>query len=486
MKLSEYMSYDALGLAELVRNGEVTPSELAELAFAAIEATNGRLNAVIDLYQAEVEQALAQGLPSGPLRGVPFLVKDLSLSYAGKPTTMGSRLFSQWAAPIDSELMARYRRAGLVVVGRTNVPELGFSFTTEPRRYGPTRNPWHVDHSSGGSSGGSAAAVAARMVPAAHGNDAGGSLRVPASCCGLFALKPTRGRTPAGPMMGELVFGLAVEHALTRSVRDSAALLDVTAGEDAGAPYAAAPPTRAFLAEVSTPPGKLRIALADEAWNGAPVASDCREAVARAARLCSSLGHEVVPARPPLAWEEFRCAYYGLASAFVAHLFDVVCPHFGLVPLPDLVEPSNLAIAARGRAMRAVDLASALGVRDRISRGVGAFFEQFDLLLTPTLAVPPPLIGELDVNRAGLSGDQVLDRLFEVGPFTALFNLTGSPAMNVPCHRTQSGLPLGVQFAARTGNEATLLRLAGQLEQELRWAELAPEVVPSLVMLPEG
>lgn len=476
MKLSEYVRYDALGLAELVRSRAVQPAELVEVAFSAIEATNGELNAVVDLYRAEAGRALANGLPDGPFRGVPFLVKDLCLTHAGTPTTMGSRLFGSFPSPADSELMARYRRAGLVTLGRTNVPELGLSFTTEPLRYGPTLNPWGLEYSAGGSSGGAAAAVTSRMVPAAHGNDAGGSLRVPASCCGLFALKPTRGRTPAGPTMGELIFGLAVEHVLTRSVRDSAALLDVTAGEDAGAPYTASPPARPFLAEVSTPPQRLRIAVTDESFNGVPVAAECRGAVSRAAQLCSELGHEVVEARPSISWEGFRAAYYGLMSAFVAQLLEVACARLRLAPTPDLVERSNLAIAERGRAMRAVDLAMALSQRDQISRKVGAFFGSYDLLLTPTLAICPPRIGELDLNRPGLSGDEVLDLCFAPSPFTPIFNLTGNPAMSVPLHRTPTGLPVGVHFVARSGGEATLLRLAGQLEQAAPWWERRPPV----------
>lgn len=474
MKLSEYGEYDALGLAELVRSGDVSAEEIVECAFAAIDARNSELNAVVERYHAEAERALAAGLPDGPLRGVPFLVKDLSLMVAGRATTMGSRLFEHFVAPVDSELMARYRRAGLVILGRTAVPELGLSFTTESVLYGTTRNPWDVRRSPGGSSGGSAAAVAARMVPAAHGNDAAGSLRVPASCCGLFGLKPTRARTPSGPMAGELIFGLGVEHALTRSVRDSAAVLDATAGEDPGAPYAAAPPAQSFLSEVTTPPGRLRIAVATDSWNGAAVSAECVEAVEHAARLCSELGHTVIPARPSFEWGDFRFACHALLSAFVAHLVDRVGPALGLVAGADTLEPSSLAVAARGRRMSALDLASALALRDGLSRSVGRFFAAHDLLLTPTLATPPPLVGALGLDAHGLSGDDVFDRCFAVAPFTALFNLTGNPAMSVPLHVSKEGLPIGAQFVARTGGERTLFRVAGQLEQAAPWADRAP------------
>jgi amidase len=473
MKLNEYVLHDATALADLVRQREVTPQELAALALAAAAELNPRLNALVDRYAAEAEAEIARGLPAGPFTGVPFLVKDMGAFYAGKPTAMGSRLFARAVAPVDSELVTRYRRAGLVTVGRTNVPELALSFVSESVLHGPARNPWDPTRSPGGSSGGAAAAVAARIVPMAHGNDAAGSVRVPASCCGLFGLKPTRARTPAGPLVGEIVFGLGVEHALTRSVRDSAALLDATAGADPGAPYDATCAARPFLAEVTTPPGRLRIAYVDETPSGVPVVDACREGARRAASLCESLGHTVIPARFPTDWASFRAALYPLVCAFVANLTDAVCPRLGLVPGADNLEPSNLALAARGRSLGAVQLADALAGRDRLSRVVGRFFEGFDVLLTPTQAALPPPIGALRLDG---DADEVLDRLFAFAPFTALFNLTGGPAMSVPLHADR-GLPIGVQFGARVGDEATLFRLAGQLEQAAPWADRRPPVV---------
>jgi amidase len=433
------------------------------------------LNAVVDVFRAEAESAIAAGLPDGPFTGVPFLIKDLALMYAGKPTRMGSRLYKEFVARVDSELMARYRRAGLVTVGKTNVPEMGLSFSTESVLYGPARNPWNTERSPGGSSGGAAAAVAARVVPVAHANDAGGSIRVPASVCGLFGLKPTRARTPAGPIAGEQAFGLGVEHALTRSVRDSAALLDATAGEDPGAPYAAAPPARPFLQEVTTKPGRLRIAFTDVAWNGATVSAECKEGARRAAKLCEELGHEIVPASPSIDWTHFRRAAH-MFSAYVAHSLDVLCPMFGLSPGPENLEPSNLALAAHGRRMTATDLISAIGARDMLTRTVGQFFTQYDVLLTPAQAAPPVPIGTFKVNEPGLTADEIYDRLFLFGAFTPLFNVTGNPAMSVPLHFTDEGLPIGVHFVARSGDEATLFRLAGQLEEAAPWASRLPPI----------
>ncbi len=468
MRLDEYTRQDALGLAELVHRGEATPAELLELSWAALERWNPRVNAVTQVFRVEAEQELARGLPAGPFTGVPFLLKDLGVGYAGKPTTMGSRLFSGFTPPVDSELMVRYRRAGLLTVGKTNLPELGLDFVTEPHWQGPTRNPWDPSLSPGGSSGGSAAAVAARIVPMAHGSDAAGSLRVPASCCGLFGLKPTRGRLPPGPAMGERIFGLGVEHALTRSVRDSAALLDATAGEDPGAPYSAPPPARSYLEEVTASPGRLRMAVIDAAWDGARVCADSERAVNQAAELCAALGHDVVRQPLPINAELVRVAATSLLAAFAGHLLNVVGPRLGALPAPGLVEPRTLAIAALGGAMSAHDLVSALAQRDLLARQVGGWFREFDVVLTAVQAVLPPPIGSPRTE------DGSLNACFDFAPFTALFNLTGNPAMSVPLHVTATGLPVGVQFVARTGDESSLFRLAGQLERAAPWADRQP------------
>jgi amidase len=475
MKTSEYVELDSIGLAQLVRLGQVSPTEVLEAAFAALDQVNPRLNAVVESFRAEAEQELRQGLPTGPFTGVPFLVKALGPFYAGKPTTMGSRVFQAYVAPFDSELMARYRRAGLVTLGKSNLPELGVSFSTEPELYGPCRNPWALDQSPGGSSGGAAAAVAARMVPMAHGNDAGGSIRVPASACGLFGFKPTRGRMPTGPF-GEAVFGLAVDHALTRSVRDSAALLDATLGEDLGPPYGAPTPAGSFLAEVALPPGRLRIALVDEGWGGNAISPECRDALDQAAQLCQGLGHEIVPARPTIDGKVVGAVLGDLMGVFVSHLLDDFCPRLHLHPNASNLEPATLAWAAHGRGLTANQLASALGARDMLARALGQFFTKFDLILSPTLARTTIPLGAFRYHRPP-SVEAVVEALFAYAPFTALFNLTGTPAMSVPLHVSKGGQPVGVQFAAPFAADATLFRLAGQLEQAAPWAHRKPACV---------
>lgn len=475
MKISEYTAFDALGLAELVRRREVTPSELLDVASAAIEQVNPALNAVIASLRDDAERALRAGLPDGPFTGVPYLVKDLGILIEGSPTGMGSRLFQDLVSPADDELMTRFRRAGLVALGKTNTPELGLNVVTEPVAHGPTRNPWRPDLTPGGSSGGAAAAVAARMVPMAHGNDVAGSIRIPSSCCGLFGLKPSRGRIPTGPVEGEVLMGFATDHALTRSVRDSAALLDAIAGPDTGAPYYAPPPARPFLEEARTPPGKLRIALIETAFSGVPVHDECKRAVRRAAALCEELGHEVVPAQLDIDWERVRLSFRMLLS-YQAHLLDRVCPALGLVPSRDTLEAATLAMAELGRRMSAVDLHDVIIARDQLTRQVGRFFTQFDAVLTPTLATPPIPLGTLNANDPALEVETWLDRCFAFAAFTPLFNVTGNPAMSVPLHVTADGLPVGVQFAGRYADEATLLRLAGQLEQAAPWARSRPGI----------
>ncbi|MBZ4415775.1 amidase [Myxococcus sp. RHSTA-1-4] len=475
MHLDDYSRYDAVGLAELVRRKEVTPEELVRTAASAIARVNPRLNAVIDVREAEALDTVKRGLPEGPFHGVPFLIKDLAIHAAGVPTDLGSRLTQGLVHPHDSALMARFRRAGLVLLGRTNTPEFGNNATTEPVLHGPTRNPWNLEHSPGGSSGGSAAAVAAGIVPVAHGNDGGGSLRIPASLSGVFGLKPTRGRISLGPDVGELLNGMAIEHVVSRTVRDSAAMMDATHGPEVGDPYHAPPPQRPFLEEVQHKPGRLRIALSRTAASGVPVSPDCVAAAENAARLCMELGHEVVEAAPTYDAGALNSAMTKVWASAMMGMADVFGGMLGRTPGPENLEATTWAAVQLGRALKVSELQGALAVFNQVSRAVGAFFVEHDVLLTPTVAVPPYKLGVLDA-MVPREPEEWYTYVFGFIPFTALFNVTGQPAMSVPLHWNAQGLPIGVQFAGRYADESTLFRLAGQLEEARPWAGRRPPV----------
>ena len=487
----EYERYDALALAELVRRRETDPAALVEAAIERIEARNPRVNAVVRTMFDEARRTAAAPLPDGPFAGVPFLLKDLMAAYAGVPLTSACRFLASFVPSYDSELVTRHKRAGLIVAGKTNTPELGIMGFTEPRLFGSCRNPWNPDHTPGGSSGGAAAAVAAGMVPMAHGGDGGGSIRIPASCCGLFGLKPTRGRNPLGPVYGEGWCGLVQEHAITRSVRDSAALLDATCGPDLGAPYFAAPPARAFLAEVGADPGRLRIAFTTAPLFGETTHPDCRAAVEDAAALCVSLGHHVEEARPAFAKVALRRAYLAVVAVNTARGIE----HAGEVmkkrPKASEFEPETWFLGLIGHRMSGARYQAAIELLHRSSREVAAFFAGFDVFLTPTLAHPPLRIGALAIKPADVAAiralraaplkvllDAALDKMaaeaFEATSNTMLFNQTGQPAMSVPLSWSAAGLPIGSQFVARYGDEATLFRLAAQLEQARPWFDRRP------------
>ncbi len=471
--MDPFAPLDALAQAELVRRKQATPLELVDAAIARIERLNPRLNAVIST-RFEQARARARGpLPPGPFRGVPFLLQDLLAAQAGVPLTAGSRFLKDFVPPRDSELVARYQRAGLVVLGRTNLSELGILPTAEPRLYGATRNPWNVEVSPGGSSGGAAAAVASGMVPFAHAVDGGGSLRIPASCCGLFGLKPTRGRLPMGPEVGDVMHGLVGEHALTRTVRDSAALLDATEGPDVGAPYAAPPKARPFLQEVSTPPGSLRIAVATRPSTGTSVHPECLAAVESTTRLLGELGHTVVEGSLQVPEEEpLGQAFIVVWSAGVVHALDEWARLTGREPTEEDVEPLTWALYELGRSQSVSRYLQAHAALQRAARAFSAKWEDVDVWLTPTLAEPPPPLGAFEPPRV-----EPLEPLFRATlfcPFTPLANITGQPAMSVPLYWTREGLPVGVQCIGRFGDEATLLRLAGQLESALPWSGRRP------------
>jgi len=497
---AEYDQYDALGLAELVRRREVAPRELVLTAIERIDRLNPRLNAVIHRMYDEALTTVARSVGDGPFAGVPFLLKDLLSWYAGAPTRSGSRILDGFVAPYDSEIVRRYRRAGLVVLGKTNTPEFGLTPFTEPALFGPTRNPWDPSRTSGGSSGGSAAAVASGMVPMAGGGDGGGSIRIPASCCGLFGLKPTRGRTPSGPVEGTLWDGAAIEHVLTRSVRDSAAMLDALCGDEPGSPYITPPPARPFLAEVGADPGRLRIAFTDKPLLADETHEDCRAALRETVALLESLGHTLVEASPPLDRDEFVRAFLLMVCAQAdADLTDAEAAT-GLRASPANVEITTWGLALLGRSYSAGTMAHARRQLERTGRAVGRWFDgyEFDVLLTPTLTAPPFAIGALqppahemaalhmlgrlragNVLRLGGALEKAAKRVFDWIANPPVFNVTGQPAMSVPLAWNSGGLPIGMQFAGRFGDEATLFRLAAQLEAAKPWFDRRPGTGPA-------
>lgn len=473
--MKEFSTYDVAGLAELVATRQASPEELLDAAIEAVEQTNGSINAVVTRMYDEAARFIAEDLPeSAPLRGVPFLLKDLRAEYGGVATTSGSRFFTDYVPDHDSELVSRYKRAGLVIFGKTNTPEFGGNVSTEPVLFGPTRNPWDLNRIAGGSSGGSAAAVAGRMVPAAHASDGGGSIRIPASCCGVFGLKPTRGRNPAGPDFGEAWNGLSMEHAITRTVRDSAALLDITAGPDIGDPYWAPPQERPFVDEVGTEPGALRVAFSVTAKSGVPVHPDCLEAVERSAALLEELGHSVVEAEPDYDGAELGEAIRTIIGGNMMAAVRAHSHRKGREPGPDDLERVIRRRVALGDAATATEYVLAVQTMHRVGRTVGRFLNDFDVIMTPTVAQPPLRIGQLNTNTEDVQ--TFLDHLYGFIPFTAVFNATGQPAMSVPLHWNEEGLPIGVQFAAAFGGEATLFRLAGQLERSRPWAHRVPPI----------
>lgn len=463
--IADYEKYDGMGLAELVRKREVKPEEVLETTLARAAELNPALNAIVTPLYDEARQAIVAGLPEGPFTGVPYVIKELVVSVRGAATTSASRLLERNVAATDSEIVARCRRAGLVIFGKTNSSEFGLAAATEPALYGATRNPWDRERSPGGSSGGSAAAVAAGILPMAHATDGGGSIRIPASCCGLFGLKPTRGRITAGPEGGEGLAGLAHQHAVTWSVRDSAALLDVTAGPLPGDPYYPPMPAHSYLSETEREPGRLRIGFSTEAPDGSPIDPDCRAAVEAAAALCAELGHTVVEASPEFDVGASRAGFLAVFAANTAANVGRITG--GVLPAEGLVEPLTRAVAERGLAMPAAAYIRHLQTLHRESRRIARFFQDHDVWLTPTLATPPKPIGTLATDTSDMDG--WMDRLLAFIPFTWLFNVTGQPAMSVPLGMSAEGLPIGCHFAARYGKEDLLFRLAAQLERARPW-----------------
>lgn len=491
--LPEILEADAIGLGEMIASRDVHPREAVTTVMGQMERYEPDLNAVCARRYEQALREAERPLPASPLAGVPFLIKDMGQTVEGMPNTLGSPMRREVIADRDSALVARYKAAGLLIVGQTNVPEFGTSADTRSPLHGAARNPWDTARSPGGSSGGSGAAVAARYVPAAHGSDGGGSIRIPAAMCGLFGLKPTRARTPKGPRAAEGWFGLSVDHVLTRTVRDSAALLDIAAGPDPGAPYFPPPPTRPFLEEAGRPPGTLRIAVSTEAMLASKLDPEGVRAVEKTAQLLEEMGHRVTEARPTVEAGPLRRAMTTIVAAEAARNIAAAGREAGRKPTEEMFEPANWAMAQLGRRLRAPALAEAIEYVKNSGRNIAPFFDDYDILLESTIAGPPPLSGAMDpsprqlrtlrtLGRApgraavNLAVAKAAARSLNHIPNTPLWNATGQPAMSMPLHWAD-GLPVGVQFTARYGEESLLFRLASQLENARPWSHRLPPLL---------
>jgi amidase len=474
MTISEaYDNHDAVGLAALVRAGELTPDELLDEALRRVDERNPAINAVWSTFEARARQQIAAGLGRGDLAGVPFLIKDLEVDIAGEVTTNGSRFFADAVATTTSTVVERYLAAGLVVFGKTATPEFGLNASTEPRAFGPTRNPWALDRSAGGSSGGAGAATAAGIVPAAHATDGGGSIRIPASCNGLFGLKPTRGLVPSGPRHGEKWNGLSTSHVVARTVRDSAAFLDAVAGASTGAPYSAPPmPKGGYVAAMHDDPGRLRVGLVTTARPGIAVDPECVLAAENAAVLLGSLGHEIEVMELPIDWPALLGAFGVITGTHVAVSVATRAAALGRDPGPEDLEPMTHLQVATARSRSAPDYVQAVQAMHLVGRTLGEFFSAVDVVLTPTLGAVPLPIGTLVADPADLPTFAALAG--QVAQFLGFVNGTGQPAMSLPLHWSPEGLPVGVQVIGRFGADALLLALARQIEAAQPWRDRRP------------
>lgn len=475
-KKDEFAFMDATEQAELVRSKQVKPIELVEAAIERIEELNPRLNAVITTMYDLAREAAEKPVPDSVFAGVPFLMKDIGALYAGIKMAMGSTILKDFVPTHDSELTIRLKKAGLITLGKTNTPEFGLIPTTEPLAFGPSRNPWDTDISTGGSSGGSSAAVASGMVPVAHANDGGGSIRIPASCCGVFGLKPNRARNPMGPDIGDNLSGLVCEHVVSQSVRDSAAILDATSGPDIGDPYWAPPPRRPYLEEVNAGPQKLRIGFSTETQVEEELHPDCKKAILNAASLCEDMGHEVVETGPVIAnIDEFMQAFTVLWYGGCVSTIDNISRLSGQPPKSEQYEPLTWAIYELGSQYTASDYITAVSLLQRSARLFSRFFTDYDVFLTSVLAKPPVPIGTFDAPQ-----DNPMDAWEKIISFMNLYtpvcNATGQPGMSVPLYWNDQGLPIGVHFSGGFGDEGTLFRLAAQLEEARPWKDKRPSV----------
>jgi len=479
LKFSEYIQYDGIGLRDLVRSGEVRASEIAETALSAIAALNPVLNGVLEVWPEAAQKDRAD-LSGAPFAGVPFLIKDISLQCKGRRNEMGSRLAQGLVAQSSSFLMDRFDGAGLVTLGRTATPELGHGCTTEAVVNGPTRNPWNLDRMAGGSSGGSAAAVASGMVPLAHANDGAGSIRIPAACCGLVGLKPSRGRVSAGPGVAEGLLGMGAELGLTKTVRDTALLLDIASPPTPGDPFVILQPDRSYSEVLLEPCRPLKIAYTATPWYDAPIDWEVQDAVTRTATLCESLGHNVIEASPSFDYSIMREACITAWASGMSMWVDMIAETTGREPGPDTLEAATYAMYRHGRTLSAQDLLQAMNGMNTVTRAIGGFFEGFDILLTPATAKVAQPLGTFNQNAPVENHEQWFDRKAVFPPFLAAFNVTGQPAMSLPLYQSEENLPIGIQAVGQFGREDILLQLAAQLEDALPWRDRLIEMQTGL------
>lgn len=500
-KFAEYDQFDGMGLAGLVKEGKVSAAELCEEAICRAEILNPKLNAIITPMYDYARARAKNSQPDAPFCGVPFLLKDATHALKGFAMSSGSRLLKNFMPDYDAEIVTRFKKAGLVILGKTNTPEFKLAAVTEPEAFGPTRNPWNLDYSSGGSSGGSAAAVAARIVPVASATDEGGSIRIPASYCGIFGLKPSRGRNPVGPNFDEEWDGMAHNHVVTRSVRDSAAILDCICGREKGAPYGIRAPERPFIEEIKIEPGKLRIGFHTRPAYGEDVHPDCIAAVEKTCKLLQSLGHDVEEAMPSYQEEDVVLNWTIIMMGNAAALVDKLIAIYGKTQVSRNLELSSYALYSIGRKLKAIDFVKAKQIWRKLGMSTDQMMNKYDIMLTPTLGKPPVLIGSQKPGKSDQRSMKLLSSfiggiilsnqkltysiLQEIVQntikgqmlFTMIANITGQPAMSVPLHWSENGLPCGVQFIGRYGDESTLLRLASQLEKAQPWIDKKPVIL---------
>lgn len=473
MNLAEYARYDGMGLAEIIRNREITPVEAAELFIKAVEKVNPQINSVIEVYEDAPDIAEAAAGGTGPFAGVPFLRKDLGASEGGRLQELGSRLFKGYIPQKDSFLMTRFKKAGLLTLGRSTVPELGISGQTETVVQGITRNPWDLDRMAGGSSGGAAASVAAGIVPVAHASDGGGSIRIPASCCGLVGLNPSRGRISAGPDRQDPMFGLAREFIVSRSVRDTAAMLDAVHGAEIGDPFVIVKPTRPYSAELNRPATNLRIAFTTDAWAPYPVDPEIQQAVEKVASVCEEMGHTVETDAPSLDFEKVNSVVmnvFGLADAGLAKIAEAMGRELSL----EYLEPGTLKMIRRANELTIAEAMESFEIMRQVRYIVGLFFDKYDLLITPSLSLLPQPHGLFSTKRDDMEPHEFWENDFRIFQHMGLFNVTGTPSVSLPLGQSEAGLPIGVQFAAPFGDEAALIRIAAAFEEAMPWKDRVP------------